>query len=359
MRVEFLTKESVYWNQTIEYAKKVEWRAGLVLAEMMIDNKFTDFERVVILIDENIIKGFCTIVKEDCLKDVPYTPFIGFLYIDINERGNRYSKVLIDECSKYAFDLGFKKIYLTSDHIGLYEKYGFIKTGKYISIYNNEEQLFEKELKEIYIPYQIKEIVNNLKYKRDYVGRSKDTILLYESKYVLKISNNIEQLKREKEINDFLENKIESSKTIIFIEEENTAYYLRTYVKGYSLLDEKFLTNPKRLIDTLVGVVNNLVKLDNYPCNIYSTDNEGINFVHGDLCLPNIYVNEYDELAGFIDLGNAGLGDRFYDIAWLLWSLEYNLKTNEYHQELLERINIPFNETRYNKYIPYECRKCN
>ena len=359
MKVLFLTKESPYWKKTIEYASKVEWKAGPVLSRLMEENKFSDFEKVVILLDEDTIKGFCTITNEDCIKNLEYTPYIGFLYIDINERGNRYSKILIDECSKYAFELGFKKIYLTSDHIGLYEKYGFTLIGKYLSIYNNEEQLFEKELKELYIPQELKNIVSGLKYQQDYIGRSKDTILIYESKYVLKISKDIEQLKTEKEMNDFLENKIPSAKSIYFTVENNLAYYLRTYINGYSLIDEKFINDPNRLIKTLKGVIDYLAKLDNYPCNIYSKDNTGINFVHGDLCLPNIYVNEYDDLIGFIDLGNAGLGDRYYDISWLLWSLEYNLKTNKYNNMLLEMINMEFNEAKYKLYIPYEYRLVN
>ena len=37
-----------------------------------------------------------------------------------------------------------------------------------------------------------------------------------------------------------------------------------------------------------------------------------------------------------IDLGNAGIGDHHIDIYWLLWSLEYNLKTDKYNEYFLE-----------------------
>lgn len=46
-------------------------------------------------------------------------------------------------------------------------------------------------------------------------------------------------------------------------------------------------------------------------------------FVHGDPCLPNVLVRD-GELAGFVDLGGAGVGDPFKDLALALWSLEYN-----------------------------------
>lgn len=52
-------------------------------------------------------------------------------------------------------------------------------------------------------------------------------------------------------------------------------------------------------------------------------------FIHGDFCLPNIILNDW-KFSSFIDLGFAGAGDRHIDIYWVLWSLNYNLKTDKY-----------------------------
>jgi kanamycin kinase len=38
---------------------------------------------------------------------------------------------------------------------------------------------------------------------------------------------------------------------------------------------------------------------------------------------------------GFIDLGYGGLGDRHYDIYWGIWTLNNNLKTDEYRDIFL------------------------
>ncbi len=203
-------------------------------------------------------------------------------------------------------------------------------------------------------PKQIYEIVKDLKYSVDNIGRSEDKVIIFEDKYVLKISKSKEILYREKQMNDYLYNKIPSSKSICFIEANNKYYYLRTIINGKSLIDDKYINNPNLLIQLIVKAVNLLKSLDKYKCPIKSLDNEGSDFIHGDLCLPNIYVNDNNEISGFIDLGNAGIGDRWYDYSWLIWSFQYNLKTNKYTKDLLEKLNIEFDKEKYNQYIPKE-----
>ena len=57
--------------------------------------------------------------------------------------------------------------------------------------------------------------------------------------------------------------------------------------------------------------------------------------IHGDFCFPNIMMDQW-KFSKFIDVGLAGAGDRHIDIYWLLWSLQYNLKTDQYADYFLD-----------------------
>ena len=50
---------------------------------------------------------------------------------------------------------------------------------------------------------------------------------------------------------------------------------------------------------------------------------EDLVFTHGDYCLPNIIIDDND-INGFIDLGLAGISDRYQDIAICIRSIGYN-----------------------------------
>ena len=206
-------------------------------------------------------------------------------------------------------------------------------------------------------PKEIKNIVGNIPFKKDNIGRSEDIIYNFENLYILKISSNTSRLQREKEKIDWLSKHIQSPKSLAFVKTDKYSFYLRECLSGDSLISKRFIENPILLIEVISKVINILKSLDKYNCPFKSNENEGNDFVHGDLCLPNIYTNENNEFIGFIDVENAGIGDRWFDYAWLLWSFEYNLKTNKYNELLLNKIGIKMDINKYNKYIPIEERK--
>lgn len=130
MEIKPLTFENELWEPLAEYALNCSWGAGEYFAKQMRAKSFSDWERVFVALDNFDIAGYCTLAKTDCIPDVPYTPYIGFMFVGEKYRGNRLSEKLINFALKYAKELKFDRVYLVSDHVNLYEKYGFVKVDE-------------------------------------------------------------------------------------------------------------------------------------------------------------------------------------------------------------------------------------
>lgn len=91
-----MTQIHEYWNETICLAEKCSWKAGPYLAQKMKSNDFNTWERVFVACVNGKVAGFCTLVEKDELpKEYPFTPFIGFVFVDEPYRGNRLSELMI------------------------------------------------------------------------------------------------------------------------------------------------------------------------------------------------------------------------------------------------------------------------
>lgn len=141
-----ITSNDSEWKTVMKFAQDCSWRAGKSLAKHMQEKGFTDWERVLIAIDNNEIAGYCTVTKTDCISGVPYTPYVGFMFVGEKFRGNRLSEKLIVNAMAYAKELGFDKIYLVSDHVNLYEKYGFTVIDKKLTLWGEEEKIYMKSV---------------------------------------------------------------------------------------------------------------------------------------------------------------------------------------------------------------------
>lgn len=53
-------------------------------------------------------------------------------------------------------------------------------------------------------------------------------------------------------------------------------------------------------------------------------EHEDLVVCHGDYCLPNVLISE-NRVAGYIDLGDLGVADRWADLTMATWSVTYNL----------------------------------
>jgi kanamycin kinase len=82
--------------------------------------------------------------------------------------------------------------------------------------------------------------------------------------------------------------------------------------------------------------------------NLRRPDSETLVVCHGDYCLPNILI-EAGVATGFVDLGELGVADRWWDVAVATWSLTWNLGPG-YEDLFLEEYGLERDDDRVDFY---------
>lgn len=124
--------------------KNCNWDAGTFLYSLIEENKrgILGWNYIFVLVENEKVISYCTLSQKDCVEDDNMVPWIGFVFTMEEYRGNRYSKVVINRALEKARFLGYNRVYLATDHIGLYEKYGFhyLETRK--DIYEEDSRVY-------------------------------------------------------------------------------------------------------------------------------------------------------------------------------------------------------------------------
>lgn len=73
-------------------------------------------------------------------------------------------------------------------------------------------------------------------------------------------------------------------------------------------------------------------------------ETEDLVVCHGDYCLPNALI-EGETVTGFVDLGEVGVADRWWDLAVATWSVTWNLGPG-HEQAFLDAYGAPLNHDK-------------
>ena len=95
-----------------------------------------------ILLDDDVLIGFISIFEHDGDERLDLKPWYATMYVKKEFRGNGYSKILNDAILDEARNRGFDRLYLKSDLVNYYEKFG----AKYMEDLSNGERLYFIEL---------------------------------------------------------------------------------------------------------------------------------------------------------------------------------------------------------------------
>ncbi len=175
-------------------------------------------------------------------------------------------------------------------------------------------------------------------------------------------------LVREAEMTAYFHRLGLSCEVLFYLTEGGRDWLVTRRVRGEDATDASYLADPKRLACTSGELLRMLHEMPHNGCPVrgrmqtyfetvrqnyakgifdlsfakYATAEEAYRvamegasllqsdtLIHGDYCLPNFLMENW-HFSGFIDLGNAGVGDRHVDLFWGAWTLWFNLHTDAY-----------------------------
>lgn len=98
---------------------------------------------ILILLDDDKLVGFISLFENDGEERKDLKPWYATMYVKKEYRGNGYSRILNDAILKEAKKRGFEKVYLKTDLVNYYEKFGAI----YLEDLKNKEKLYCIDIK--------------------------------------------------------------------------------------------------------------------------------------------------------------------------------------------------------------------
>ena len=107
-----------------------DWSAGRYLYQLLSENRFFELtgksSRLLLLADGDRLAAFCSYGERDDIPDTDLTPWMGFAYTFPEYRGRHLMGKLICRVKELARADGRDFVYISTDHTGLYEKYGAV-----------------------------------------------------------------------------------------------------------------------------------------------------------------------------------------------------------------------------------------
>lgn len=136
-----------HWRSGIE---RSDWSAGPFLCDLLSRGTFFETvgegSKVLLLTEGDELISYCTYAKYDDIQPTELTPWVGFVYTFPAHRGHRYMGLLFEEVDRLAKADGVSRVYLSTNHTGLYEKYGWEFFAMMDDIHGDPSRIYVKNI---------------------------------------------------------------------------------------------------------------------------------------------------------------------------------------------------------------------
>ena len=138
-----------YSNLAIKYLQKSWPSVYPVIYEDCIHHSLTSVNPLpqwYLLEQAGRIIGCAGLITNDFISRMDLYPWVCAVFIDVQYRGHNYGALLLKKAKKDAAKAGFAHLYLCTDHIGYYEKYGFTYMGQGYHPWEQASRIYECKL---------------------------------------------------------------------------------------------------------------------------------------------------------------------------------------------------------------------
>jgi len=148
MRIISVRENPKYKEIAIDYFDS-KWSASRIIYEDSITHAITSpnpLPQWYLLEKDDKIIGSCGLITNDFISRMDLYPWACGLFIEEEYRGNAYGSLLLERAKRDSRKAGFKNMYLSTDHVNFYEKYGFHYIGQGYHPWGEESRIYEISL---------------------------------------------------------------------------------------------------------------------------------------------------------------------------------------------------------------------
>ena len=144
----FTAENKPHW---LAQMQKSDWSAGAFLHDLLKEEKLKSLvgeqAKLLLLTEGDELISFCTLAERDDIQSTTLAPWIGFVYTYPKHRGHRHAQTLLQFAEQAAAHAGAKQVYISTNHQGLYEKYGYTYLSTMNDVNGEPSRVYTKKLK--------------------------------------------------------------------------------------------------------------------------------------------------------------------------------------------------------------------